>query len=109
MPLSRGRLRRLAVKNARDFVSLPQRDGTIATFPAEGFWLGLFCAQADAAAGVVPEGPVADAINGATPATRERIERLAASGDAGSFLRRAVETEGLLEVAEDAGDLSESG
>jgi hypothetical protein len=101
-------LRRLAVKNAGDFVSLPQRDGTTKKFEAEPFWLGLFCAQADAAAGVVPTGPVPDAVNNATPETRARLERMAASGDAGSFMRRAVvECGGLLAVADDTPDLSE--
>ncbi len=108
MPLSRGRLRRLTVKTAGEFVSLPQVDGSVKTFKAETFWLGLFVAQAEAAAGVVPEGPVPDAVTGATPETIERIEALAASGDGGTFMRRAVvECGGLLEVAEDPGDLSE--
>ncbi len=107
MPLSRGRLRRLTGKAAKDTVSVPQVDGTVKTFKAESFYLGLFVAQADAASGVVPTGPVVDAIEAATPETLERLERLAASGQGGSFMRRAVETGGLLEVAEDAGDLSE--
>jgi hypothetical protein len=86
---------------------VPQVDGSVEIFPAEPFWLGLFCAQANAAAGVVPTGPVAEAVNNATPETRARLERLAASGDAGSFMRRAMDHGGLLAVAEDAGDLSE--
>ncbi len=102
-----GWLRRLEAKNAGDTVTVPQVDGTVETFPAEEFFLALFCAQADAAAGVVPSGPVPDAIRNATPATRERLERLALSGEAGSFMRRAMDCGGLLAVAEDAGDLSE--
>ncbi len=102
-----GWLRRLEAKNAGDTVTVPQVDGTVETFPAEEFFLALFCAQADAAAGVVPSGPVPDAIRNATPATRERLERLALSGEAGSFMRRAMDFGGLLAVAEDAGDLSE--
>ncbi len=103
----RGWVRRLENKSAGDTVTVPQVDGTTLTFPAELFWLGLFVAQADAASGVFPEGPVPDAIRNATPETRERITRLAASGQGGDFMRRAVECGGLLEVAEDAGDLSE--
>jgi len=103
----RGWVRRLENKSAGDTVAVPQVGGTVETFPAELFWLGLFVAQADAAAGVFPEGPVPDAIRNATPETRERITRLAASGQGGDFMRRAVECGGLLEVAEDAGDLSE--
>jgi hypothetical protein len=102
-----GWLRRLEAKNGSNTVAVPQVGGTTKTFPAEEFFLALFCAQADASAGVVPTGPVVDAIESATPETLERLERLAASGQGGSFMRRAVETGGLLEVAEDAGDLSE--
>ncbi len=108
MSISRGWVRRLENKSAGDTVTVPQVGGTVETFPAELFWLGLFVAQADAAAGVVPTGPVAEAVNNATPETRARLERMAASGDGGTFMRRAVvECGGLLEVAEDAGDLSE--
>jgi hypothetical protein len=82
-------------------------DGSVEIFPAEEFWLALFVGQANAAAGVVPEGPVPDAVRNATPATIERIEALAASGDGGTFMRRAVECGGLLEVAEHVPDLSE--
>ncbi len=70
MPLSRGRLRRLTVKSAGDSVSLPQVGGTVETFPAAGFWLGLFVAQANAASGSFPEGDIADAVRNATPETR---------------------------------------
>jgi hypothetical protein len=78
------------------------------TFPAEAFYLGLFVAQANASSGVVPEGPVPDAINNATPATLERLERLAASGQGGSFMRRATECGGgLLQVSDAVDDLSE--
>ncbi len=107
MPLSKGRLRRLAVKKAGGFVSLPQRDGSVKTFAAEPFWLALFCAQATASSGVQPEGPVPDAIRSATAETRARLEQLAASGQGGDFLRRAVETGGLLQVADEVEDLSE--
>ncbi len=107
MSIFRGWLKRLEAKSAGNTVTVPQVGGTVETFPAELFWLGLFVAQAEAAAGVVPEGPVPDAINNATLETRERLNKLAASGMGGSFMRRAVETGGLLEVAEDAGDLSE--
>jgi hypothetical protein len=107
MSISRGWVRRLENKSAGDTVTVPQVGGTVETFPAELFWLGLFVAQADAAAGVVPTGPVAEAVNNATPETRARLERMAASGDGGTFMRRAVVECGLLEVAEDAGDLSE--
>jgi hypothetical protein len=104
----RGWVRRLENKSAGNTVTVPQVGGTVATFPAEEFFLALFVAQAEAAAGVVPTGPVAEAVNNATPETRARLERMAASGDGGTFMRRAVvECGGLLEVAEDAGDLSE--
>jgi hypothetical protein len=102
-----GWLRRLEAKNAGDFVTVPQRDGTVEKFAAEEFFLALFCAQADAAAGVVPSGPVPDAIRDATPETIQRIEQLAASGQGGDFMRRAVECGGLLEVADVVPDLSE--
>ena len=102
-----GWLRRLEAKNAGDTVSVPQLDGSVKIFPAEEFWLALFVATAGAASGVVPEGPVPDAVNNATAETRERIERLAASGMGGDFMRRAVECGGLLEVSEDVEDLSE--
>jgi hypothetical protein len=102
-----GWVRRLENKNAGNTVTVPQVDGTTATFPAESFWLGLFVAQASAASGVVPEGPVPDAVRNATPQTIERLERLAASGQGGDFMRRAMDFGGLLAVAEDAGDLSE--
>jgi hypothetical protein len=108
MPNSKGWVRRLEGRRAGDSVSVPQVDGTTKTFPAEEFFLGLFVAQADASAGVVPTGPVAEAVNNATPETRARLERMAASGDGGSFMRRSVvECGGLLQVAEDPGDLSE--
>jgi hypothetical protein len=103
----RGWVKRLEGRAAGDSVSVPQLDGSVEVFKAERFWLGLFVAQANAAAGVVPTGPVPDAIRSATPRTIERIEALAASGDAGSFMRRAMDFGGLLAVAEDAGDLSE--
>jgi hypothetical protein len=110
MPLSRGRLRRLAVKSAGDSVTVPQTDGSVEIFPAEPFWLALFVGQANAAAGVFPEGPVPDAVRNATPETRARLERLAASGDGGTFMRRAVvECGALLQVADETPDLSESG
>jgi hypothetical protein len=83
-------------------------DGSVKIFPAEEFWLALFVGQANAAAGVFPTGPVPDAVRNATPETIQRIEALAASGDGGTFMRRSVvECGGLLQVAEDAGDLSE--
>ena len=102
-----GWLRRLSGRAARDTVAVPQVDGSVEIFPAEEFWLALFVGQANAAAGVQPTGPVPDAIRNATPATIERLERLAASGQGGSFMRRAMDCGGLLAVAEDAGDLSE--
>jgi hypothetical protein len=108
MPNSKGWVRRLENKSAGDTVTVPQVGGTVETFPAELFWLGLFVAQADAASGVVPTGPVPDAIRNATPETIERIEALAASGDGGTFMRRAVvECGGLLQVADVVPDLSE--
>jgi hypothetical protein len=108
MPNSKGWVRRLEGRASGDSVNLPQVDGSVKTFPAEAFWLALFVAQANAAGGVFPEGPVPDAIRSATPATRERLERLAASGDGGTFLRRSVvECGGLLEVADPVEDLSE--
>ncbi len=88
-------------------VTLEQRDGTTATFPATDFWLQLFVAAADAASGVVPEGPVAEAMEEATPASKERVERVIASGRAGDFLRGRPDGPGLLEVAEEVEDLSE--
>jgi hypothetical protein len=102
-----GWLRKMEKKNGSNTVTIPQVDGSVEIFPSESFWLELFCAQATASSGVQPGGPVVDAIMNATAATRERIEALAASGQGGTFMQRAVETGGLLEVAEDAGDLSE--
>ncbi len=108
MPSFDGWVRKMEAKNAGGTVTLPQTDGSVEIFPAEPFWLALFVGQANAAAGVVPTGPVPDAVRNATPETIERIEALAASGDGGTFMRRSVvECGGLLEVAEDAGDLSE--
>jgi hypothetical protein len=108
MSISRGWVRRLENKSAGDSVSLPQVDGSVEVFKAESFWLGLFVAQATAASGVVPEGPVPDAVRNATPETTERLERLAASGDGGGFMRRSVvECGGLLQVADVVPDLSE--
>jgi hypothetical protein len=108
MPGFNGWVRRLEGRAAGDSVPIPQVDGSVKTFAAEEFFLGLFVATANAAAGVVPTGPVAEAVNNATPETRARLERMAASGDAGSFMRRAVvECGGLLEVAEHVPDLSE--
>jgi hypothetical protein len=104
----RGWVRRLENKSAGDTVTVPQVDGSGKIFPAEEFWLALFVGQANAAAGVFPEGPVPDAVRNATPQTIERIEALAASGDGGSFMRRAVvECGGLLQVADEVEDLSE--
>lgn len=100
-------LRKMENKNAGDTVTIPQVDGSVETFPAAEFWLGLFCAQASAASGVVPEGPVVDAVNHATPETRQRLEQLAASGQGGSFMRRAMDHGGLLAVADEVEDLSE--
>ncbi len=97
MPDSKGWVRRLEGRRAGDSVSVPQVDGTTKTFAAEEFFLGLFVAQANAAAGVVPTGPVAEAVNNATPETRARLERMAASGDGGTFMRRSVVECGGLE------------
>ncbi len=95
-------------RNGSNTVTVPQLDGSVEIFPAEPFWLALFVGQANAAAGVVPEGPVPDAIRSATPETIERIEALAASGAGGTFMRRSVvECGGLLQVAEHVEDLSE--
>jgi hypothetical protein len=108
MPSFDGWVRKMEKRNGSNTVTVPQLDGSVGIFPSEEFWLALFCAQATAAAGVFPEGPVPDAVRNATPETIERIGALAASGDGGTFMRRAVvECGGLLEVAEDAGDLSE--
>ncbi len=107
MPSFDGWVRKMEKKNGSNTVAVPQLDGSVGIFPSEEFWLALFCAQADASSGITPSAPVPDAINGATPETIERIEQLAASGQGGSFLRRVVECGGLLEVAEDPGDLSE--
>jgi len=103
-----GWVKRLEKRNGSNTVTVPQIDGSVKTFPAEAFYLALFCAQAEAAAGVFPEGPVPDAGRNATPETIERIEALAASGDGGTFMRRAVvECGGLLRVADVVEDLSE--
>jgi hypothetical protein len=108
MPSFDGWVRRLQKKNASDAVTIPQVDGSVKTFAAEEFFLALFVGQAEAAAGVFPEGPVPDAIRSATPETIQRIEALAASGDGGSFMRRSVvECGGLLQVADVVPDLSE--
>ncbi len=96
-------------RNGSNTVTVPQLDGSVGIFPSEEFWLALFVGQANAAAGVVPEGPVPDAVRNATPATIERIEALAASGQGGTFMRRAVvECGGLLQVADVVEDLSET-
>ncbi len=100
-------LRRNERKAKGETVSLKQTDGTTKTFPSEAFGLALFCAAANAAAGVVPEGPVVDAIENATPQDRERLERAAASGELGDFLRGDDDGLGLLEVASDVEDMSE--
>ena len=99
-------LRRLSRKSAGKTVSLEQVDGTVKVFPAEPFWLGLFIAASDAATGLTPEGPVADAVRGATPEERERLEALTSSGVLGDFMRGNGEG-GLLEVADPVDDLSE--
>src|SRR4028119_791826 len=95
-------LRRLSRKSAGNTVTLAQLDGSTKTFPAETFWLGLFVAASDAACGVVPEGPVADAVNNATPEERERLEALADSGALGAFMRGngGEDERRLLEVAD---------
>ncbi len=100
-------LRRTERKAAGEVVSLKQTDGTTKTFPTQEFNLALFCAAANAAAGVVPEGPVPDAVRNATQQDRQRLERMAASGALGDFLRGDGEGLGLLEVAEHVEDLSE--
>jgi hypothetical protein len=102
-------LRRLSRKSAGKTVSLEQVDGTVKVFPAEPFWLGLFIAASDAATGLTPEGPVADAVRGATPEERERLEALTSSRVLGDFMRgNGNEGErGLLEVADPVEDLSE--
>ncbi len=103
-----GWVKRLEKRNGSNTVAVPQVDGTTKTFPSAEFFLALFCAQADAASGVQPTGPVPDAVRNATPETIERIEALAASGDGGTFMRRAVvECGGLLRVADVVEDLSE--
>jgi hypothetical protein len=99
-------VRRLEALAAGETVSLQQTDGTTKKFPTEAFWRALFVAAADAASGVVPEGPVVDAFRNATPEARGRIERVAASGRAGDFLRGNGEG-GLLAVADPVEDLSE--
>ncbi len=103
-------LRKTERKATGETVSLQQTDGSTATFPAQEFWLQLFCAQADAASGVVPSGPVAEAMEGAMPEARGRIERVVASGQGGDFLRGsgAEDELGLLEVADGVEDLSEA-
>jgi hypothetical protein len=108
VPMGRRRwwLRRTERRAAGEVVSLEQPDGTVKTFPTEAFNLALFCAAAEAAAGVVPEGPVPDAVRNATPQDRQRLERAAASGELGDFLRGNGEG-GLLEVADVVDDLSE--
>jgi hypothetical protein len=102
----RGRVRRLERKAKGETVSIEQRDGTTATFPARMFWHRLLLDQLDAATGETPSSPVAEAIEGATEESRGRIERIVASGQAGDFLRGNGEG-GLLEVADPVDDLSE--
>ena len=43
-------LRKMENKNAGDTVTIPQVDGSVKTFAAEEFFLGLFVATANAAA-----------------------------------------------------------
>jgi hypothetical protein len=102
-------LRRTLGKAKGEVVELPQRDGTNATFSARVFWHRLFLDQIDAACGVVPDSPVAEAMEGATSQARGRIERIAASGRAGDFMRGSGgdEEKRLLEVADPVEDLSE--
>jgi hypothetical protein len=101
-------LRRTLRKAKGEVVELPQRDGTTRTFPAGMFWHRLFLDQIDSACGETPDSPVADAMAGATPKARERIEKIAASGRAGDFMRGSGDDErGLLDVADDVEDLSE--
>ncbi len=100
-------MRKAERKAAGEVVSLKQTDGTTRTFPTQAFNLALFVAAADAAAGVSPKGPVVDAIENATRQDRQRLERMAASGDLGDFLRGDDDGLGLLEVAEDVEDMSE--
>jgi hypothetical protein len=88
-------------------VSIEQVDGSTARFPAESCWVELFVAQTQASTGETPTGPVADAVRGAAPRERARLESLAASGQAGDFMRRAVACGGLLAVEDDVPDLSE--
>jgi hypothetical protein len=102
-------LRKTERKAAGEVVCLQQSDGTTKTFPTEAFNLALFVAAADAASGVVPSGPVVDALENATSQDRRRLERLAASGVLGDFLRgNGGDGEGgLLAVADPVEDLSE--
>jgi hypothetical protein len=60
---------------------------------------------------VDPGSPVAEAMQGATPEARARIEKIAASGGAGAFLRGSGGDDEplLLEVADEVPDLSEQG
>ncbi len=76
MPSFDGWVRKMEKKNGSNTVAVPQLDGSVGIFPSEEFWLALFCAQATAAAGVFPEGPVPDAVRNATPETIERIGAL---------------------------------
>jgi hypothetical protein len=90
-------------------VTIEQADGTVKTFGVETFWLGLFHAASTVATGETPTGPVADAVNNATRKELERLERLAASGALGAFLK-GTGAEGekrLLEVSDSTEDLSE--
>jgi hypothetical protein len=102
-------LRRLERLTSADMITLEQLDGTTKTFAAEAFWHQLFLDQLDAATGVTPDSPVAEAMEGATPKARASIERTVASGGAGVFLRGngGDDEARLLEVANDVPDLSE--
>jgi hypothetical protein len=107
----RDRVRRLGRKTRGEVIEIEQRDGSTRSFPAKTFWSQLMLDQIDAATSVVPDSPVAEAMAGATPKARERIEKIAASGRAGDFLRggNGEDEPGLLEVAADTEDLSEQG
>lgn len=107
----RSRLRRTLARLAGVIVELPQRDGSTRSFPAKTFWHQLMLDQIDAACGVVPDSPVAQALEGATPEARAKIERVVESGQAGDFMRggNGEDEPGLLEVAEPVENLSEQG
>jgi uncharacterized protein YqiB (DUF1249 family) len=101
----RGRLRRLERQRRSETVSIEQRDGTLAVFDAPTFWLRLFLDAVDAAKGELADSTVVRALQGATPAARERMTELIR--DQGGQFLSAYTDDWFATVEEPPPDLSE--